>query len=256
MEKRKTNHETEEVDAFKKWASKILPIYKTELRETQEYLINFHSQNKHLLSQTSFEIMNRHLLEETHSNVLAYLLKSKSGKMLLSAILKSLPQHKIKKIDIERLGNFNVTREKLTDIKKRIDIWIESDVDAFVIVIENKFNAKLHMVDKDTNQTDHYHQYTTDYCKPRHMKSFYILLDFKSSEKSKHYNSIDYNDLLNILGSVKIHFKDDLVYEEYVLLLKRLQKNIVGYSIDNADEISNLTTLHNLVEVLNNGYTK
>lgn len=256
MEKRKTNHETDKVDAFKKWASKILHIYEKELRETKQYLINHHSQNKHLLSQTSFEVMNRHLLEETHSNVIAYLLRSKSGKMLLSAILKSFPLRKIKKMDIEHLDKFIVIREKQTDTKKRIDIWIESNADAFVIVIENKFNAKLHMVDEDTKQTDLYHQYATNYCNQRKMIPIFILLDYKNSEISKKYHSMDYTDLLNILKKVEIHFQEDLVFKEYILLLKRLQKNIIGYSIDNADNIGNLTALNNLVEVLDNGFTK
>lgn len=243
------NSETdkEKLSKFKEWATKVQPIYNKRIESAKISIREYHTQNKRLLSPTTFEIMNRHCLEETHSNVIAYLLRKKAGKKLLKATLNILSQKVA--VDLLKLGNneYQVDREGDAN-KKRIDILITSK--NYIIVIENKFNSKLHAIDDTQNQTEFYFSYINNQDQYKNKKKLFIILDYKNSESCDGYQRMDYSELLNALQAVHSFFRNDHIYEEYVFLLKRLLNNICGLSLENINGINFLSTLNNFKEVI------
>ncbi|MCH5323269.1 MAG: PD-(D/E)XK nuclease family protein [Helicobacter sp.] len=123
-----------------------------------------HIKNRQIKCIYALQLQNQ---EIRHSSFLAWLLNPNESHKLGDAFLKELlqivlkeysknPEITIKLFDII-LNNFNdakVEREKRTDEGRRIDIFIESESNDFVCVIENKVWTK------DTNnQLEHYQAY-------------------------------------------------------------------------------------------------
>jgi hypothetical protein len=235
--------------------NKLLPglisIYRRQLVNAQKDIADFCKQNKRLLSPTTFEVMRKHNLEETHSNVIAYLLAKDKGYELLKGIFLYLYNEKGSNIPKLNKNSFIVLREKEIE-GKRIDIWIESR--DFFVVIENKFYSKLHMVDEGITQADFYRIKTLE--KYRHKEPFFIILDLKGTEFCDGYRTMDYKDLLIVLQDVKISFRDDFVYDDYLFLLQRLLSSINNISRDGIKKVKYLSNINNLNEVLLNGTKK
>lgn len=236
---------------FRNFSVRLIPLYEDNLNKARERLINCCAQNKRLLSLTTFEVMKKQALEETHSNVLAYLLNQKQGSQLLSKMLEYLYPDGVDMLQQLNCKGYKVYREKEI-CKKRIDILIEAN--KFLIAIENKFNAKIHQIDEYYNQTDFYFSEISKTYKQEYKK--FILLDYKGTETCSNYTSMDYNDLLKVLESVEENYRGDVVYEEYLILLKRLLYNLDKIPTGELEEIYSLSAIYNLTEELFNGTKK
>jgi hypothetical protein len=246
-----------EVDDSKKGESKLAlliesvkilePLYRSEIKQLRRRINGMRTRNKRLFSKTAFEVMKRHAIEESHSNVLAYLLNENiGGKELLRAMLinvKTQEAEGLSKLLIARKAIHIGARREYPIDGKRIDIAIE--IYGYIVLIENKFKASLHMVDNEFTQTEYYYKL---------MKKKYpnkplvcIILDNKGTEESASWTTLDYKQLLSALDSLKELFSNNLVFLEYHRLLRRISLHLTEKEESKEEEGASLSILRETI---------
>ena len=179
-------------------------------------------ETKNKSDKNIFKILKLQNYEIRHSNYLAWLLNPKKQHCFLNSkgikdealFLKDLLN-----IDIKNLSNINVHPEYPVpkgnyDKKGRIDILIESKIDNFVCVIENKYGSVEH-----DEQCKRYKEFIKDNEEFNDREKQFIYLDiFKPDEKLfsegqalEGYKLITYDQILDKLKNIQI---DDVFHNE------------------------------------------
>lgn len=174
---------------------------------------------------------NKEHIEKYHSNFIAYLLNPKEnhdfGDLFLKHFLQIIKPDFFDIIDVSKLQNFNVEREKMTKNGRFIDITLELGTD-WIIFIENKiWSAELNDQMKD-------------YCdfaenNYNHGIGIYLSIDGRIAESVKEYKfskiqtlNCNYNQIIKWLEAC---VKDDEVkffphiessIKQYILVLKNI----------------------------------
>lgn len=214
------------------------PIYERQLEEHKGKLERGIRNDPRLYVPTTFEVMRRHALEESHSNVIAHLLENKKyGPLFLRSILNQLPDRSRSAVSAgPRHLEFKVFREVLVADNKRIDILVVAPT--FYVAIENKFHSRIHKTAQGLTQTEFYRRELLR--RYPNKPGVFILLDYKGEEMSENYETIDYEDILDSLVSVRTHFEEDVVFQEYIYLLRRLFNKMENFTVVDIEKQSSL----------------
>ena len=231
-------------------------VYPIRLAETKSII----EANRHKIQFSTFEVMEHNFRENTHSKVLKYLFHHKfikEGSQILSKfIYKTTKDKELSKLILN--NTYQIFQEHVIE-EGRIDLLIRDDNSdtPFLIIIENKINAKLGVKEKSKKgeitktQLDVYKQFAKEkFCNYRHC---FILLSYKPVEKGIdlcEFTYTNYDGLIEILNNVE---SNDNVLNEYRKLLysiKKLgyeQESLIDlmYSLDN-DKIKSLINLQQI----------
>lgn len=205
-------------------------------------------------SPTSYEIMGSQFAENVHSNVLVYLFQQNTIKktLLKNILLNIIEKDKNDKavdsiIKVIEKTEFQSRREyRLGD--GRIDILIIGM--KFVIVIENKIKSRIHL-HNGLPQTEYYRREIQNKY-PNHNIVF-IILDYKGTEMSPGYHTINYiamekalKDTLSSIENVSsTQFQN--IFQEYLYLINRLIRGVAYINIGEVETLDSLTLINNMV---------
>lgn len=173
-----------------------------------------------------FDILKITRTEIRHSNMLSWLLSPDENHGLHDSVLKGLVQYVV---ESSSTGNsLDVIDTLLMDCHsfiilrewKSIDILAVSDEEKFVICIENKIDAS-----EEDGQLERYYKRVEEHY-PEYQKVFLFLTpNGDESSDEKHWISIGYQDILDIIESARkkgnINHDSELLISNYVDVIRR-----------------------------------
>ena len=172
-----------------------------------------------------FDVLKISRMEIRHSNVLAWLLNPNENHGLGDAFLKAIVQIVVQNDDN---GRYNVLETLLIDFYsfvvyrewKNIDILLVSDVEKFLIAIENKIDSHEH-----DNQLKKYREtLATDYPDYRKMH-LYLTPEGEEPSDTDFWDALSYRDVVEALSDQReaTELAPDvaLVVENYLDVLRR-----------------------------------
>lgn len=172
-----------------------------------------------------FDVLKISRMEIRHSNVLAWLLNPNENHGLGDAFLKAIVQIVVQNDDN---GRYNVLETLLIDFYsfvvyrewKNIDILLVSDVEKFLIAIENKIDSHEH-----DNQLKKYREtLATDYPDYRKMH-LYLTPEGEEPNDTDFWDALSYRDVVEALSDQReaTELAPDvaLVVENYLDVLRR-----------------------------------
>lgn len=172
-----------------------------------------------------FDVLKISRMEIRHSNVLAWLLNPNENHGLGDAFLKAIIQIVVQNDDN---GRYNVLETLLIDFYsfvvyrewKNIDILLVSDVEKFLIAIENKIDSHEH-----DNQLKKYREtFATDYPDYRKMH-LYLTPEGEEPSDTDFWDALSYRDVVEALSDQReaTELAPDvaLVVENYLDVLRR-----------------------------------
>lgn len=172
-----------------------------------------------------FDVLKISRMEIRHSNVLAWLLNPNENHGLGDAFLKAIIQIVVQNDDN---GRYNVLETLLIDFYsfvvyrewKNIDILLVSDVEKFLIAIENKIDSHEH-----DNQLKKYREtLATDYPDYRKMH-LYLTPEGEEPSDTDFWDALSYRDVVEALSDQReaTELAPDvaLVVENYLDVLRR-----------------------------------
>jgi hypothetical protein len=169
-----------------------------------------------------FQIAGFPHYENVSSNVLAYFLKYPIVfESLLNCIEKDRFPYDISECNIE-----NITREKSTKERKRIDILINTD--KVIIGIENKIDDPVNDPTVSNPMNDYY-EYLKELAKKENKAWKFIVLSKIKVEESENYINILYSDFAKELRKNYSELQKGLG-DRYFLLLNEYVENIESFN--------------------------
>lgn len=172
-----------------------------------------------------FDVLKISRMEIRHSNMLAWLLNPNENHGLGDAFLKAIVQIVVQNDDN---GRYNVLETLLIDFYsfvvyrewKNIDILLVSDVEKFLIAIENKIDSHEH-----DNQLKKYREtLATDYLNYRKMH-LYLTPEGEEPSDTDFWDALSYRDVVEALSDQReaTELAPDvaLVVENYLDVLRR-----------------------------------
>lgn len=172
-----------------------------------------------------FDVLKISRMEIRHSNMLAWLLNPNENHGLGDAFLKAIVQIVVQNDDN---GRYNVLETLLIDFYsfvvyrewKNIDILLVSDVEKFLIAIENKIDSHEH----DDQLKKYRDTLATDY--PNYRKMYlYLTPEGEEPSDTDYWDTLSYRDVVEALSEQRdtTELTPDvaLVVENYLDVLRR-----------------------------------
>jgi hypothetical protein len=210
-------------------------------------------------------------LENYHSNILAYLLDEKQEHHhpeYIQQFIHLINDKHLKK-PLPPFTSISVTREKLTDANRRIDIFLESN--EFILIIENKIYA----TDQEQQLLDYYDWGINKFHPKKKVILCYLTLFGshpsetslskatldKLTQEEKHIALSYSEDILDWLESLKVKKEEEILwsaliqYKDLVMgLCKKRERNIMELKemINNMEEMGLNTGENDLKQITKN----
>ena len=214
---------------FKDSVAKIRLHYQRVIETYQRDIIPFLQSHSYLASDSVLSIIDKEYWETYHSKILAQIWNCSRSKILCHfmrfigadeiAHLITQSEYKVK-TELPLTKSRNKTRNG-----KRIDILI-TDNKSWVIVIENKINARVSKHGREDSQLARYRKWVEEKYPASHFKQCFVLLSLRNNRRQCEKDWI-YCDYLTLFQGLLNCGYRDLQIAPCLCDIKRIEKLII-----------------------------
>lgn len=214
---------------FKDSVAKIRLHYQRIIETYQRDIIPFLQSHSYLASDSVLSIIDKEYWETYHSKILAQIWNCSRSEILCRfmrsigadeiAHLITQSEYKVK-VELPLTKSRNKTRNG-----KRIDILI-TDNKSWVIVIENKINARVSKHGREDSQLARYRKWVEEKYPASRFKQCFVLLSLRDNRRQCEKDWIYCNYLTLFQGLLNCGYRDRIVEDYLATLYKLLPINL------------------------------
>ena len=206
---------------FKDSVAKIRLHYQRVIETYQRDIIPFLQSHSYLASDSVLSIIDKEYWETYHSKILAQIWNCSRSIINRNEAWAFMPQSEYKvKTELPLTKSRNKTRNG-----KRIDILI-TDNKSWVIIIENKINARVSKHGREDSQLARYRKWVEEKYPASHFKQCFVLLSLRNNRRQCEKDWI-YCDYLTLFqGLLNCGYRDRIIEDYLATLYKLLPINL------------------------------
>lgn len=214
---------------FKDSVAKIRLHYQRVIETYQRDIIPFLQSHSYLASDSVLSIIDKEYWETYHSKILAQIWNC-SRSEILCRFMRSIDAdeiaHLIAQSEYKVKAELPLTRSRnKTRNGKRIDILI-TDNKSWVIVIENKINARISKHGREDSQLARYRKWVEEKYPASRFKQCFVLLSLRDNRRQCEKDWI-YCDYLTLFqGLLNCGYRDRIIEDYLATLYKLLPINL------------------------------